>query len=187
MAADQVTRQVYTFRDVKGHVARASFLVAYQSGTPADASALAALVRAAIMVVCGNNLYLLNGRGPDSFSNDPAAYPSPDAGERYIAAEDKIRFSYVCKPGTSTESGTIHKMELPAPLGANFDADDRTWSVAAQTAFANVFKSTSGTAYVSDNSLAPVVHVLGGRRIERRLQRKLTIYTKTPDLTSWEM
>lgn len=101
----------------------------------------------------------------------------------YETVEDKAVLVYL------TLAGTLHRLEIPAPIAAVFLADQETVNkaqanIAALTA---AMTATTGAGnFPSDRSGIAFGSLIAGFRSRRRWQRKTTIWTLTPDLAGPE-
>lgn len=182
MAVDTIATQTYTYRDVRGHTGRIKLFMAYDSSVAQDAKTLGGAIRSAIAPL--TNAVLVKGSGPDGLVLDPVTFGTAAA---YANAETKQVLTYFCgTAGPPTES-TKHTLAIPAPKIANFNADMETGLASALNALVTVLKTASGAAYVCNADGQPVIHGLGSVLSRRKLQRKLTIYDKLPDLSAFEL
>lgn len=182
MATDTVATQTYTWRDARGHIGKTRFYISYDSGVAADAKTVGINIRTAVAAL--TNAALIKGTGPDGFELDPVTF---GAVAEYLNAETKLRLVYLCGQAGPPVQSTQHRLEIPSPKVADFNTDQETALASAIAPLITVLKTAVGAAFVSNADSSPVQHGLGGVLIRRKLQRKLTIYDKLPDLSAFEL
>lgn len=104
----------------------------------------------------------------------------------YVNAEDKARFTWqTVEPTSPPVAVGLLRLEIPAPKSANFLADQETVdpNQAAVDAFLDLLESPDASGgFVSSKTGKLVATFIGGVRIRRRFQRKITIYDKSANL-----
>lgn len=172
MAATTLTQESVTYRDAKGDTATVRFYILEDTALPGEAGTIAGNVIAAISAL--SNAVEIRRTGPSSQILDPFQY---GATANYQDAVDKLRFTWL------DAAGAPHRMDIPAPKDTAFLADQET---ASGTALANLITAMSavsaGGAKVVSRDGSAFGHSLGGLRARRRFRRKLTLYSKSPNL-----
>lgn len=161
--------EAFTYRDDKGNTARVSYFVTDSTLALAatDMSNLAPLQLAL------TNAVLATAKGPYTTSPAAAGY---GANADFEACEDKAVMTFV------TSTGALHRYQIPAPKSAIFLADGET----VDPANTDVAAYTAGVIAnkVSSRDGALITAFIGGTRARRKLNRRLNIYTKNPQLTT---
>lgn len=160
-------RETATYRDSKGHIGRVAFYVASTGTTVTQAAAAAAILNNLAPIT---NAAQQSARGPATEVAAPVVYGTT---ADFATVEDKAVFTF------STADGQLHRIQVPAPKIAIFEVDTITVD-AAQTDAAAFITNFLGNAVTAGG--AAMSSFVGGVRIRRKLQRKLSIYTKVPEL-----
>jgi hypothetical protein len=160
-------KQTSTWRDSKGHTARVTFNVA-STGTLTEEAAAAGAVLVAMVAI--TNAAINGNRGPSSSANQPVSYGITGT---FPSVEDKAVYTFYAA------DGSLHRVKVPAPKIAIFEVDMVTVD-AAQADSAAFITAYIGNAVTSNG--AAMVGYLGGIRQRVKLQRKLSILTKVPEL-----
>jgi hypothetical protein len=156
-----------SWRDSKGHIARVHYHVA-NTGTLITQGAAATAVLVAMEAI--TNCALQSASGPSTTAAGPVAYGTTG---NFAAVEDKAVYTF------SAADGSLHRVQVPAPKIAIFEVDTITVD-AAQTDSAAFI--TAYIANVVTSAGAAITSYVGGIRVRRKLQRKLTIFVKVPEL-----
>lgn len=161
--------EAFTYRDDKGNIARVSVYVTDTTLalSATDMSNLSALITPI------TNAVLTNAKGP--FTTSPAAV-GYGANADYEACEDKAVLTFV------TSTGALHRYQVPAPKAAIFLADGETVDAANTDVAALVAGVIANKVSSRDGAL--ITAFIGGTRARRKLNRRLNIYTKNPQLTT---
>ena len=152
------------FRDSRGKIARVRFFVA--AGTPANESTQAGAVVTALAGL--SNAQQATSHG--AFNQSPSAVIY-GARSTYENAEDKLVITY------QSAVGSIHRLQVPAPLSTVFLADGMTMDPT------NVLVTALGTAtigIITDANGNALTTLVAGVRVRRKNQRKITIFSLTP-------
>lgn len=161
-------RQSFTWRDIKGNTARNRFYVS-SGGTTATQKAAAQAVATAETAI--SNAAFQGANGPFTNTAVPALFPGSPA--TYNTVEDKAKFVF------EDAGGGRHNFEVPAPVDTIFLADAET----VDPANTDVVGFTSAVIANCTNQFGDAIAFFsGGIRVRRKLQRKLTIFVKAPDL-----
>lgn len=170
--------ETVSYRDARGQLGRTSFFLDSRN-TPIEgytaqfiANDISALSNAAFQ----------SAKGP--WTSDAAAVVYGTT-EEFPDVEDKAILTF------STATGALHKISVPAPVSTMFYVDGETVDIedpAVQQLVADVTFTTymgtpptTGVAYaLVSRDGNPLTMFIGGQRVRRRFQRKLTIYTKDP-------
>lgn len=160
-------RQYYTFRDAKNQTAVVGFYVT--GGTIDDQNAGAAAIQVTLQAL--TNAHLEGGTGPA-----PIGPTAPVAGTNAVFAnvEDKAAFVF------DTATGAIHRLSIPAPKAAIFQADGETidYGNAAVAAFVGAYVANAVT-----RDGAHITESIGGGRTRARTRRRFNVRTRNPALT----
>lgn len=179
--ANNLARQEATYRDLRGHIGKVSFFYSFNATIAANTQNAFLAVQAIIAnISLLTNAALVRVTGLTATVLPPNAYGSNTS---YSNCETKARLVYqvFLSPDPSVTS-QVH-IDIPAPNLTMFFADRETVnpaSIAALTAALQTPDATSGqAASKNDFVFGPF---LGGLLVRRKLQRKLTIYDKSPNL-----
>jgi hypothetical protein len=180
-------KQGLSFRDCRGHVGKVNYYYLWDSAVAASAGLVAA--RAAITNINSaieglTNALVVGVTGINSLPLNPLDY---GATTDYANAETKARLYYQSQTvatGVVTSYGTIH-IDIPAPLVTMFLADKETVNpafaaVATLTAALQAVDAHAGQACNKQGAYFGAF--IGGLLIRRKLQRKLTLYSKSSNL-----
>jgi hypothetical protein len=161
--------EAFTYRDDKGNTARVSVFVTDSTMALAatDMSNLSGLITPL------TNAVLSTAKGP--FTTVPAAV-GYGANAEYEACEDKAVMTFV------TTTGALHRYQIPAPKSALFLADGETIDPAQADVAAFVTGVVANKVSSRDGAL--ITAFIGGVRARRKMNRRLNIYTKNPQLTT---
>lgn len=177
-------RSFVSLRDNRGHLGKVGWYYEFDLVDAAhinDAYAQNVAIAAAF-VACSNAAQVAYG-GFVGRVLEPNVY---GASAQFPSAEDKARLTFLALDDdiAPTFASFVH-YEVPAPKLAIFYADQETVNsaTAPMTALINALLAIdpSGGHTVS-NAGSLVGSFLGGVRKRRKLQRKLTIYDKSPNL-----
>lgn len=162
-----VAKQSYTWRDAKGNTARTSF---YIQGANATAQATAANAIFSTMGALTNAAFQ-SSSGPETAAPTEVVYGTNAA---YASVEDKAVFTF------QTAHGSLHRIQIPAPVAAIFLADGETVDATntAVVAFTSAF-----VANACDSDGVTIGFGAFGIRQRRKTRRKLSIFTKDPSLS----
>lgn len=156
-----------SYRDSKGHIGKVRYHVA-NTGTLITQGAAADAVLVAIGAI--SNAALQSASGPATTAAGPVVYGTT---ADFAAVEDKAVYTF------SAADGSLHRVQVPAPKIAIFEVDTVTVD-AAQTDSAAFITAYLANAVTSAG--AAITAFVGGIRQRRKLQRKLNIYIKVPEL-----
>jgi hypothetical protein len=159
--------ETVSWRDSKGHIARTRYHVA-DTGTLITQGAAATAVLVAMEAI--TNCALQSASGPGTTVAGPVVYGTT---ADFAAAEDKAVYTF------SAADGSLHRVQVPAPKIDIFEVDTVTVD-AAQTDSAAFITAYLANAVTSAG--AAMTLFIGGIRQRRKLQRKLTIFVKVPEL-----
>jgi hypothetical protein len=179
-----VNLQSISMRDARGHVGKMRYYYTFDDAVtagPDNASAqcdrinlaLAAASNAAITHIGGmaGRLFMPNNYGTAA---------------QFADAEDKARLVYLMGPASGpTVDFVLTAIEIPAPKLAIFYADQETVNgasalvIAINTQLAAI-DATGGRLTTRGGNV--FVNFVGGYRNRRKLQRKLTLWTKSANL-----
>jgi hypothetical protein len=193
-----VLKSVLTYRDVKGQTARFSFYenVAASTGTPID-DALTLLDAVMIAVggaggVGGGQTNSMTNAALQAISGvNGVGQISPTYGLQLVSTVgyqecvDKAVFVF------STQGGTIHRYEIPAPVGGIFESDLQTVNPTAGSggtphlvaAFTAAMLATVNGSFISDRNGNQLTQFLGGYWRGRKIPKRMNILLRTPALT----
>jgi hypothetical protein len=162
-----VAKQSYTFRDAKGNTARVSF---YVTGATATLQATAAN-NIFVTLTPLTNAAFQSSSGPETAAPTEVIYGT---NSEYANAEDKAIFTF------QAANGSIHRLQVPAPIAAIFQADGETVDPAnaAVVAFVAAFIANAVTS-----AGGAIGFGANGTRIRRKMHRRFSIFTKDPALT----
>lgn len=160
-------RQVDTWRDSKGRTATMRYYVA-STGTQITQAVAASNVNNAFQPC--SNAHTQTVHGP---SNNPAGPVGYGTTADFPSVEDKAVLTF------SAADGSLHRYKLPAPKIAIFEVDTVTVD-AAQADIAGAI--TAVIANVVTASGAAITSYVGGTRSRVKLQRRLNIFVKVPEL-----
>lgn len=173
MAKDTVASFVITLRDVKGNIGRVKWWLHYDTNaanTGTNVQGIVDLLRPL------TNAAVVSSSGPGGIASGVVEY---GAESDYEAIEDKAVLVF------QALDGQTHNMEIPAPGKPIFLADQRTVDPTQtdMAAFLDEVLATSAAIEIGNKAGSHYVNYVGGYRKMRKLQRKLNIFVRTPDLT----
>lgn len=160
-------KEVASYRDSKGRIGRVSYYVASTGTAITQATAAANVINFLALIT---NAAQQSARGPATEVAGPVVYGTT---ADFASVEDKAVLTF------SAADGSLHRIQIPAPKIAIFEVDTVTVD-AAQTDLANFV-----TAFLADAVTAAgasITSFIGGVRVRRKLQRKLNIFVKVPEL-----
>lgn len=162
-----VARQTFTFRDSKNQTASLMFFVT--GAAISDQNTAAAAIQNTLQAL--TNAHLEGGTGPSPIV--PAA-PTAGATAVYQNVEDKATFTF------DTATGVVHRLSIPAPIAAIFQADGETvdYSNAAVAAFVTAYTANAVTRDGTRVTLS-----IGGQRKRSKTRRRFNVRTRNPALT----
>jgi hypothetical protein len=177
-------RSFVSLRDNRGHLGKLGWYYEFDVADAAhinDAYAQNVAIAAAF-VGCSNAAQVAYG-GFVGRVLEPNQYGSS---AQYSAAEDKARLTFLAVDDdvSPTFASFVH-YEVPAPKASIFYADGETVNSASApmvTLIAALLTIDPSGGHVVNTSGSIVSAFLGGIRKRRPLQRKLTIYDKSPNL-----
>jgi len=172
MANDTLARQSYGFRDAKGMTCRASIWIYYDSAASAGGRVVGSNVSGAIDAL--SNAHAESTSGPFS----AFLVPAYGATATYVDVEDKALLTF------KHTDGTLSRLSIPAPISGMFLADGQTVNaaLAAVVTLVTNLTTVSGTAVAVSQGKSPYSSLIGGIRVRRPNQRKMSIYTKSGNL-----
>lgn len=179
-----IQRSSVSLRDQKGHVGKVSFFQEWDqavAGADHDARNQAGNVIAALTAM--SNAAWVGATGIYSPLQEPNLYGTSAV---YSSAEDKARLVYLAvDDDIAPVEIAFMTYEIPAPKAAIFYADGETVNgaqalVAAFTAAIQT-AGVGGNIVVTRTGLLPGAFV-GGYRVRRKAQRKITVWVKSPNL-----
>jgi len=160
-----------TYRDAKGNTGRVSYYVNGALGALAADTAAQAI---ATPLDALTNAHLQQAIGPFTSLPTEVIY---GANATYGSIEDKAIFTF------QTANGTIHRVQVPAPIAAIFLADGETIDTTNTLVVAFV------SAYIANAfSRTGVAITFGaqGTRIRRKMHRRANIFVLDPSLVGTE-
>lgn len=160
--------QTVTYRDARGETTRVSFFIV--AATEALASTAAQVVIPLLDAL--TNAANQGSRGAYSTSPSPVSY---GATAQFESSEDKAMVAF------TTNTGALHRYQVPAPKAAIFLADLETVNPAQADVAA--FTAAVIAQGVSSRDGADITTFIGGIRIRKKLRRRVNIYTLAPNLT----
>jgi hypothetical protein len=160
-----------TFRDDKGQTSSMKFNMSTDETN--DLAALALGQTAIVEAVTDlTNAAIQGGSGPGPAPVGPVTY---GANAEYESIETKLRMTF------TTQNGSYHSYEIPAPKVAVFMADGETVNRTHGDVATFIAVMTNGLVTSKDG--APVLYFQGGFLVRRKIQRKFNVNTLSPALT----
>lgn len=180
-------KQELTLRDAKGHIGKIHFFYSFDPSAAVDWLAAAGGVGAILTALeAMSHLAVVGVGGLNSTGYDPNQYGSTTG---YFQAETKARIVYQVENAGFTTVKNITRFEIPGPVDGLFYADKETINptatlVAALTTALQTVDAHNGQAVTRTGLIFGPC--LGGKLIRRKVQRKLTLYSKSPNLDEQE-
>jgi hypothetical protein len=162
------------WRDAKGQTSSTRWFVGGDGPAPVDLITQDLAITVALPPLSNCAVQSVHG-----LVENQATKPTYGAAAEFDDVEDKAVFTF------STDSGSFHRVSVPAPKAAIFLADKETVDPAngLVATFVAAITGISTTAYTSDRNGVRITTFVGGQRIRRRTQRKYNIITKNPALS----
>jgi hypothetical protein len=156
--------------DAKGYYGHFSFFT--QSGSDNDNATLWIAVKTALAAL--TNAAVNGGTGRVGYLQLPGVLGTQ---ADFGSIEDKATLTYV------DAAGSIHRYQVPAPKASIFYADEMTINplnslvIAFNTVFLN---AGANTYFVASRGGSAITEFIGGVRVRRRNQRRVSIFTRNP-------
>lgn len=178
--ANIVAPNSITFRDLRGHTGKVHWYIGYDPTVGAQvtgAHTIYATVATAIEAM--TSALVVNATGVGGQILLPNSYGG--AGP-YANAETKARLTFLVSYTGGGQALTHY--DIPAPLIAMFLSDKETINPANAlvTAFVAAITTAVGGAAPTTRGNGVISTFVGGVLVRRKLQRKLTIWDKSPNL-----
>jgi len=180
--ADVVALQGAAFRDSRGHVGRTKFYYTFDPSVANNVkNARDASLAAITDIEAITNALIVGIDGLASQRFNPLDYGSTTD---YSSAEDKAVLTFLVQPVSNPFNlNALMRLAIPAPNVGIFFADGETVNPAVASIATLITKllatDASGGFFSNRQGFQPTSFV-GGVRTRRKLQRKITLYTKDP-------
>jgi len=189
--ANVIQRQSLTLRDLRGHIGKVSFYYDYDPSAAADFLAAYTAVGAILAAIEAlSNALVVGVEGLHGDRYSPLNYGSNST---YANCETKARLTYAVAVGAALNQTGLTHIDIPAPIVAMFYGDKETVNpayaaVATLTAALQAVDAHAGQAVTRNGMiyLPSPTTLIGGTLVRRKLQKRLTLYDKSPNLDEEE-
>lgn len=179
-----INKQSMSMRDARGHVGKMRFYYKLDNSlVGAFDNAAGAIDAAVTALAAASNAAIIDVTGINEFGLFSPLFRGTAA--QFADVEDKARLVFLYGDSGPTAEFSLVRLEIPAPKLAIFYADQETVNsavplmVAITTALSTI--DATGGRFTNRAGLV-YVNFVGGYRIRRKLQRKLTLYDLSPNL-----